>query len=168
MTNSTAPQLEIERKFRLLAMPPEELYLDSKKVPCAFIDQAYLVISHEREVRIRHKGARYFLTIKGSGTICREEVETEITKRNFDDLLPTSIGSVIHKRRYTFREGKNVLEVDEYNHHLTGLYIMECEFASLEAAAAFHLPDWAAGAVEVTYDGRYKNKNLALSSTIPP
>lgn len=168
MTNSATPQLEIERKFRLPAMPPAELYLDYREVPCAYIDQAYLVISNEREVRIRRKGTRYFLTIKGPGALCREEVETEITKRNFEDLLPTAIGSIIHKYRYTFRNNGNVLEVDEYNHHLTGLYILECEFPSIEAAAAFHLPAWAAGAVEVTNDGRYKNKNLALSSTIPP
>lgn len=59
-----------------------------------------------------------------------------------------------------------VLEIDSYLDTLDGLYILECEFKSIEAADAFELPPWASGAMEVTYDPRYKNKNLAQLTSL--
>jgi CYTH domain-containing protein len=54
------------------------------------------------------------------------------------------------------------LELDRYHGDHDGLITMEPEFTSEEQMNAFVLPDWAQGAVEVTHDSRYKNRNLAL------
>ena len=44
---------------------------------------------------------------------------------------------------------------------LAGLWLLECEFPDEAAAQAFKLPEWAAGAQEVTEEARFKNRSLA-------
>lgn len=54
------------------------------------------------------------------------------------------------------------LELDEYVGNLPGLYMLECEFTSLENTRAFQLPGWAAAASEMNYAETFKNRHLAL------
>ena len=51
-------------------------------------------------------------------------------------------------------------ELDEFAGKLAGLRIVEVEFESREAAAAFTPPPWFGE--EITDDPRYLNANLAL------
>jgi len=144
---------EIECKYRLPAVP---------KVDPAYsqvIRQGYLPT--QNEVRIRQMGDEYFITVKGEGTHSREECERLIDSWVFELLWPETSGRQILKERHFYPFKGATLEVDSYQGQLSGLVTMECEFTSKEEMDAFTLPEWAEGAIDVTNDPRYKNKNLA-------
>lgn len=167
---------EIERKFRLVRpIRSEDLRGAARRTE---ILQGYLPVPLG-EVRLRRKvvvstisgGTTYALTAKGDGDISREEDEVQITKMIFDAMWPINDG-IIEKSRFMFdaREwGCKVRgfysEFDIYAEDgpLNGLQVLESEFDTLEQAAQFILPPWAADAIEVTDDKRFKNKNLARS-----
>ena len=148
--------MEIERKFRL-ANAPDFSWLRARQEE---VLQGY-ILAETGELRIRRKGARNYLTVKGDGTISREEWETEVPAWVFAQLWPATEGRHIRKTRYTIRSREYTIEVDVYLDHLEGLVTMECEFPGEVAARRFRLPSWAAGAIEVTEDKAYKNKALA-------
>lgn len=158
---------EIERKFWLPTMPPLFVYSDYTQVPCSIIEQAYLEVSAEREKRIRRAGTVYTMTVKEGSGLVRGEVENFISANDYHTLLPTAVGQLIRKNRYRIGHEGHVLELDQYEEYLAGLVILECEFTSPEAAASFSLPPWAADAVDVTDDKRFKNKNLAFAASPP-
>ena len=147
---------EIERKW-VLAAPP---LLDGK--PFAEVRQGYLVTGGA-EMRVRRMGSLCFVTVKreaADGT--RDEWESEIPEWAFDALWPATKGRRLRKRRYTLREGRRKLELDIYEGKLEGLIVLECEFRSVQSRDTFVLPDWAAGAREVTNDPQFTNQSLAL------
>ena len=145
---------EIERKFLLEKLP--EWINDFKQFP---IQQAYLTASSEdREIRIRQKADTYWLTIKSSGGLEREEYETAITEAQFKELWPAKIGTAIEKNRYIgTMEGVKV-EIDVYQKPLNGLLVAEVEFENRTKAEAFVPFDWMGR--EVTQLNFLKNKNL--------
>ena len=147
--------METERKFRISGLPPSVIPGTGVEIA-----QGYLVID-PGELRIRDKGGRFYLTVKGDGTISRDESEIEIPARVFEALWPHTEGARVEKTRYSVQHEGWLLEVDEYRGHLAGLITLECEFRSKKAAATLRLPEWAGDAVEVTEDKAYKNKNLA-------
>ena len=144
--------MEIERKFLLRHVP-----LRARLGAGVGIAQGYLPLG----LRLRHKGSRYYLTLKGEGTLAREEWETEMPEWAFVLLWPGTAGCRLEKTRYEVPHGPLTLEVDEYHGPLTGLWTLECEFATVEDAAAFTLPGWAADARDVTDDLAYRNASLA-------
>lgn len=149
--------VEVERKFRLAELPPSELMVGGKT-----IEQRY-VFADRGELRVRLKGERCIVTVKGDGEVARQEWEAKDVPRWAHDLLAShTVGRPVTKVRYEIPHGDLTLEVDVYADHLQGLLTMECEFESVEASGRFELPDWASGAVDVTSDARFKNKNLAL------
>jgi len=150
--------MEIERKFRLAAKP---LVLHGG--PGMDIQQGY-VLSHPGELRARREGRCCLLTIKGDGTVARNEWERSIPEWAFDILWAQTDGYRIHKTRYDL--GHRVV-VDVYHGPLEGLVILEVEFDTLEQAQQFRLPGWATGALDVTEDKAYKNKALATLTTCP-
>ena len=157
---------EIERKFLLTKVP---LKTDG---PGDLIAQGYLSVENE-EIRIRSKivcpkekddkSSKFFLTCKGSGDLSREEWETEIPKWVFDALWKKTEGRVISKIRCTMTlPGGLKAEIDDYFQKLNGLVTLEVEFPDEETANKFTLPEEIEGR-DVTFDKRYKNKNLALN-----
>jgi len=150
--------MEIERKFVLASLPPAQLLHRSSP-----IDQGYLPLG----LRLRRKGQRRFLTLKGEGTLSREEWETELPEWAFQQLWPETAGRRLEKTRYLAEVEGRTLEIDEYHGALTGLWTLECEFSDESAARAFALPEWAASARDVTEDLRYRNSCLA-SQGLPP
>lgn len=148
--------MEIERKFRLNLLPPPQVLGNGIEVV-----QGYL-FTEEGELRVRAKGDRYFLAVKGNGNISRDEWEVEIPEWIFKTLWPKTQGRRMEKTRYSIPHHELTIEVDEYHGDLTELVTLECEFPREEAAHNFVLPAWAASAVEVTNDNAYKNKNLAV------
>lgn len=147
---------EIERKFRLPVLPAADTLGQGVRIV-----QGYVLVEPV-EVRLRKKAERCYLTVKGPGSIEREEWETEIPEWVFERLWPSTEGKRIEKTRYAVEHASFVLEVDEYHGALSGLVTMECEFVSREAGAVFVLPDWASGAEDVSADERLKNYSLAL------
>jgi adenylate cyclase len=147
---------EIERKWRLRFIPGE---LTGHST---LIEQGY-ILTGDPELRLRREDtAEYTLTVKGDGDVERPEWSSRIPSWAFDAMWPRVTCS-LRKLRMTigYQDYDRVLEIDTYLDALDGLLILECEFKSLEEADAFEVPSWAAGAIEVTYDPRFKNKNLA-------
>lgn len=148
---------EIERKF-LLPGPPAEL----QGSPSRQIEQGYLAISDESEVRLRRSGDAHRLTVKKGHGISRQETEVELPAEVFEELWPQTEGRRVEKVRHLVDIGDGLsAEVDVYSGELEGLVTAEVEFESGEAADAFVAPDWMGR--EVTGDGRYANQTLATA-----
>jgi adenylate cyclase len=151
-----ADGLEIERKFLVDRLPGG---LDEH--PSAEIEQGYLAITDEVEVRVRRYGEQAFLTVKSGGGEVRVEEEIEIDPRRFAALWPLTDNRRIEKRRYRIPAGPLTIELDVYHGRLSGLQVAEVEFDSPEDAAEFTPPEWIGR--EVTGDPRYKNQRLATA-----
>lgn len=157
-SEETPQPQEIERKF-LITEPPEGTF-DSYK-----IDQGYLQINEDgSEVRIRRKlksdgTEQYIRTEKSGGDKTRTEIETEISKEEFEAQWQKTEGLRVEKRRFAIPLGDVLIEMDVYEGSLEGLLVAEVEFPSEEASNIFVVPAWFGQ--EVTTDKAYKNKNLA-------
>ena len=144
---------EIERKF---------LFAGYFK-PCAKKDtritQGYLSSVPERTVRVRVKGEKGFITIKGIGSASgasRFEWEKEIPVAEVQDLLQICEPGVIDKTRYLVEAGDHTYEVDEFYGDNEGLVVAEVELAAEDEA--FVKPEWLGE--EVTGDVKYYNSML--------
>jgi adenylate cyclase len=145
--------MEVERKF-LVPEPPD---LDGTEAD--EIEQGYLAIGADGEVRVRRKGDKLVLTAKRGEGLSREEAEIELDRERFDDLWPLTDGRRLHKRRHVIPHGDLKIELDVYEGDLEGLVVAEIEFSSEGEANSFDPPDWLGD--EVTGDRRYLNETLA-------
>ncbi len=148
--------MEIERKFLVASLP------DLNSVLFKELKQAYL--SFESEVRIRSLDDNlFYLAGKSSGDLARSEIEPQIDSVTFQILTSLVQGRIISKTRYYVSLNNNLIaELDIYHGELEGLITVETEFKSEREADEFVVPNWYGK--EITYDKRYKNKNLARSS----
>ena len=144
---------EIERKF-LVTNEFKSLATKSSR-----ITQGYLSSAQERTVRVRIKGDKGFITIKGisnnSGT-SRFEWEKEIPVAEVEELLKICEPGVIDKTRYLVPAGKHTFEIDEFYGDNEGLTIAEVELASENET--FEKPAFLGD--EVTGDVKYYNSML--------
>lgn len=145
---------EIERKFLVTSNSFKELAINSYP-----IKQGYLSTVPDRTVRIRIKGNKAFITIKGksneSGT-SRFEWEKEIDLHDAEELLTICETGKIDKIRYEVPNGKFTFEVDEFYGENEGLVIAEIELNNENDT--FEIPDWIGE--EVTGDSKYYNSSL--------
>ena len=145
---------EIERKF--LVKGDYKKFV-SKKIK---IIQGFLSTVPERTVRIRIKGDKGFITIKGIGNqsgASRFEWEKEITIQDATDLLKISEPGIIDKTRFIVPATNGLFfEVDEFYGENEGLTVAEIELPTEETT--FEKPDWLGE--EVTGDVRYFNSML--------
>ncbi|MCL9808241.1 CYTH domain-containing protein [Flavobacterium luminosum] len=147
--------IEIERKF--LVSHLSFLSLATKKNR---IVQGYLNSNPERTVRVRIKGNKGFLTIKGKGNesgTTRMEWEKEISLQEAEQLLTLCEKGIIEKTRYEIPVGNHTYEVDLFAGDHEGLVLAEIELESENED--FTKPDWLAE--EVTGDERYYNAYLS-------
>jgi CYTH domain-containing protein len=117
----------------------------------------------ERTVRVRIKGNKGFLTIKGKGNesgTTRFEWEKEIEVTEAEQLLLLCEDGVIDKMRYEIPFGKHLYEVDVFEGDNKGLIIAEIELE--DENESFEKPNWLGQ--EVTGDDRYYNASLSVSS----
>lgn len=124
------------------------------------IAQGYLCSVPERTVRIRIKGDRGFITVKGAGGpsgMSRYEWEKEIPVAEARELLALCEPGTIDKTRYLVDSGSHVFEVDEFYGENEGLVLAEVELS--DESESFVRPDWLGE--EVTGDARYYNSMLA-------
>lgn len=141
---------EIERKFLVKKIP-----LNLEESPHKEILQGYLSIGENGdEVRLRKSGKEYFITSKQGKGLKRKQPETTLNAKQFSALWPGTEGQRIRKTRYLI----DGLELDIYHDQLKGLATVEREFDSEEESTKFRPLPWLGE--EVTYDERYKNKNL--------
>lgn len=150
--------LEIERKFLLRSLP------DLAGVPAVAIRQGYVTAPQDSvELRLRQSGERYFLSVKGGEGLVRTEREVAISPEQFDALWPETLGRRIEKTRCKGKlPGGLAYDLDIYAGVLEPLMTVEVEFPSEAEAHAFVPPDWFGA--DVTADGRYRNKALAVAT----
>ncbi|MBM3421060.1 MAG: CYTH domain-containing protein [Bacteroidetes bacterium] len=144
---------EIERKFLVKG----DFRKEARKA--TRITQGYLSSVPERTVRVRIKGDKGFITIKGIGSASgasRYEWEKEIPVTEVEELLKICEPGVIDKVRYEVPKGKHVFEVDEFHGENAGLIVAEVELSS--EGEQFETPVWLGN--EVTGDARYFNSML--------
>ena len=146
---------EIERKFLVCGDFKSEAF----KV--THIVQGYLSSLPERIVRVRVKGDKGFLTIKGQANatgVSRFEWEKEIAVDEALALLELSEPGRIDNTRYLVKntDGKHTWEVDEFHGDNEGLVMAEIELA--DENESFDKPVWLGE--EVTGDPRYYNSML--------
>ena len=145
---------EIERKY--LVKSEDFKALASRSVR---IIQGYLSSVPERTVRVRIKGDKGFLTIKGIGNesgASRYEWENEIPVPEAEELLKICEPGVIDKTRYLVDYANHIFEVDEFYQSNQGLIVAEVELT--DEAETVSKPDWLGQ--EVTGDARYYNSML--------
>lgn len=146
---------EIERKFLVSG----EFRQDS---PESYrIMQGYICSDPDRTVRVRVRGDKGFLTIKGRGSedgLSRYEWEKEIPVTEAAELMALCVSGVIDKTRYLVPFGKHTYEVDVFHGANEGLVLAEIELS--DEQEAFEKPSWLGE--EVTGDVRYYNSMLCL------
>ena len=123
------------------------------------IVQGYLSSIPERSVRIRIKGDKGFITVKGIGNesgASRFEWEKEISLEDAEALLKLCEPGIIDKTRYIVPAGNHTYEIDEFYGENEGLTIAEVELNN--ESEAFSKPDWLGQ--EVTGNPRYYNVML--------
>lgn len=146
---------EIERKF----------LVSGTYKPLSFrhthIMQGYISTEPERSVRVRIRGEKGYLTIKGIGSsngLSRLEWEKEITLDEAEQLIQLcEPNSIIDKIRYEIRHGNHIIEVDEFKGLNEGLTLAEIELKSEDEVIS--LPEWIGE--EVTGDVKYYNSMLS-------
>ncbi|MDI6032317.1 CYTH domain-containing protein [Flavobacterium sp. LB2P84] len=126
------------------------------------IAQGYLSSVPERTVRVRIKGDKGYLTIKGISNdsgMSRFEWEKEIPVAEAKELLLLCEKGVIDKTRFEIKRGNHVFEVDEFYGENEGLIVAEIELNS--ETETFEKPSWLGN--EVTNNNRYYNAYLSTN-----
>lgn len=143
---------EIERKFLI----KRELWQPQSQG--VEIRQGYLSLDPERTVRVRTKGAKGYLTIKGKNQgISRTELEYEIPYEEACQMLEElCLRPLVEKTRYLEQHGQQLWEIDIFAGDNEGLAVAEAELPSEDTALA--LPIWIDR--EVSGEARYYNSNL--------
>ena len=121
------------------------------------IVQGFLVKSEDVVVRVRIKGAKGFITIKGRTVgITRTEFEYEIPLNEAEEMLDRLIEKKIIKKRYEIPYNGKIWEVDVFEGKLSGLILAELEVNN--ESEVFDIPDWVTD--DVSSDPRYYNAVL--------
>ena len=145
---------EIERKFLVKS---DAFKQDSFKQ--TKITQGFLSTVPKRTVRVRIKGEKGFITVKGIGNesgASRYEWEKEIPVEEVSDLLKICEPGAIDKTRFEVKSGGHIFEVDEFYGENDGLVVAEVELS--EEDEAFEKPEWLGE--EVTGEVKYYNSML--------
>lgn len=149
--------IEIERKYLVTSLAFKNEYYTKNEIA-----QGYLSSNPERTVRVRIKGNKGYLTIKGIGNesgASRFEWEKEIELNEAKQLLKLCEKGVIEKTRYEVKSGNHIIEVDEFHGDNNGLTIAEIELENENES--IEKPHWLGN--EVTNDERYYNSYISLN-----
>ena len=147
--------IEIERKFLTTSGMFKAVAFKQTR-----ITQGYLSSVPNRTVRVRTKGNKGYLTIKGMSNesgLSRFEWEKEIPIKEAESLLLLCEKGIIDKCRYEVKFGNHIFEVDEFYGENEGLILAEIELDS--ETETFEKPSWLGK--EVTGDNRYYNSYLS-------
>lgn len=143
---------EIERKFLVTDQSFKQMARSSVE-----IIQGYLSTDARATVRVRIKGDRGYITVKGLTSGCRRsEWEYEIDSADAREMAGLCRDRIIEKRRWLVDYEGYTWEVDEFFGRHAGLIIAEVEMQSENERPA--LPPFVGE--EVTGDPRYYNSTL--------
>lgn len=148
--------IEIERKFLVNSdVFKNEAFKKTR------ITQGFLNTHKDRTIRVRIKGDKGYITVKGLSTrdgLSRFEWEKEINKNEAQSLLKLCEPTIIDKIRYEIEVGNHTFEVDTFFGENEGLTIAEVELKNEDEI--FETPDWLGK--EVTGDIKYYNSQLSI------
>ncbi|PKA83018.1 CYTH domain-containing protein [Ulvibacter sp. MAR_2010_11] len=147
--------IEIERKFLVKSEAFKDEAFQSTRIV-----QGFLNTHPERTVRVRIKGDKGFLTVKGKSNAAgtsRMEWETEILLTDAEALLALCEPTVIEKMRYEIKSENHIFEVDEFLGENEGLIMAEIELTT--ESESFNKPNWLGK--EVTGQTKYYNSQLS-------
>lgn len=147
--------IEIERKYLVTSLEFLNEYTTKNEIA-----QGYLSSDPQRTVRIRIKGTKGYITIKGIGNdsgISRYEWEKEIALEEAQSLLKLCEKGVIEKTRYEVKTGNHTIEIDVFYGDNDGLIIAEIELENENDTIL--KPNWLGK--EVTNDERYYNSYIS-------
>lgn len=146
---------ETERKFLVVGDFKSQSYNATR------IQQGYIASNNGRTVRVRIRGDKGYLTIKGpSGLkgITRYEFDTEIPLDDARELMEICEPGIIDKTRYLVKspDGRHTWEIDEFYGDNEGLVLAEVELS--HESEDFQKPDFIGR--EVTGDRRFYNSHM--------
>jgi adenylate cyclase len=145
--------MEIERKF----LVNTDLWNQVEKGTGKHIRQGYFVSNEQFSVRVRTKGEKAFLTVKGTREgISRDEFEYEISYSDALFMLEQYTQPYLEKIRYEIKVGEKIWEVDEFHGKLSPLILAEIELESEDEQ--IQLPSWITEEVSTNTD--YFNSNI--------
>lgn len=145
---------EIERKYAVKYLPEN---LETEKI--VDIEQAFIYRDGNTIIRVRkvkekypENKINYIYTIKTKGNIQYDnkytigkkyEIENEISKEEYDELIKNKISKIIQKTRIVIPIENNLkVEMDVYYDYLEGFLTAEIEFENEEQANNFIKPEW--------------------------
>ncbi len=152
---------EIERKW-LINKESIPYDLNSTEVRQYEIKQTYLCFDPEMRVREYNNGDSHEFTIKTNMSddgLVRDEVNMDITKEQYDNLIKKQEGNTIYKTRYQLYDEGQIIAIDIFHGDLDGLAYMEIECKNEEESNNYKEPTWVIK--DVTSDINYKNGYLA-------
>ena len=146
---------EIERKFLVVGE------FRNLATSSTHIAQGYIASGNGRTVRVRIRGEKGYLTIKGPSDkagLGRFEWEKEIPLQEAEALMSICEPGVIEKTRWLVpcTDGKHTWEIDVFEGDNEGLIMAEIELQSEDDT--FEKPDFIGK--EVTGDHRYYNSHM--------
>ena len=146
---------ETERKFLVVGEFKSQSYNATR------IQQGYIASNTGRTVRVRIRGDKGYLTIKGpSGLkgITRYEFDTEIPLDDARELMEICEPGIIDKTRYLVKspDGRHTWEIDEFYGDNDGLVLAEVELS--HESEEFQKPEFIGR--EVTGDRRFYNSHM--------
>ena len=147
--------IEIERKF----LVNSDAYKTEAKTKTKIV-QGFLNTDPERTVRVRIRGDKAYLTIKGKGNVSgttRFEWEKVISITEATSLIDLCEPGVIEKIRFEISLGTHTYEVDEFLGDNKGLVVAEIELSQEDES--FIKPVWLGD--EVTGQVNYYNSQLS-------
>lgn len=143
---------EIERKFLLRNDDWKSSVVISYE-----LKQGYLNSTPERTVRVRIRGSKGMLTVKGKNKgISRVEFQYEVPLIDAEALLLMCEQPIIEKTRHEVLFKRHTWEIDVFEGENLGLAVAEIELESEDEV--FKHPDWIGE--EVSTDSRYYNASL--------
>lgn len=147
--------LEVERKFLVTGDFKEQA------VSSTHIAQGYIASGGGRTVRVRIRGDKGYLTIKGPSNkagIARFEWEKEIPRHEAEALMTICEPGIIEKTRWLVpsADGRHTWEVDVFEGENEGLVMAEIELESEDDT--FEKPHFIGK--EVTGDRRFYNSHM--------
>ncbi len=135
--------LEIELELTYLARSlPVEI---SDVAPKRLLDIYVPEISNSPFIRLRKKGNEYKITKKkpiDDNDASRQSEQTIPLDHDEFDALSVASKRSVEKDRYKVVIGGNTAEVDIFDGALKGLVLIDFEFETIEAKAAFNPPEY--------------------------
>lgn len=146
---------ETERKFLVVGEFKSLSYNATR------IQQGYISSSNGRTVRVRIRGDKGYLTIKGPSGLAgltRYEFDTEIPLDDARDLMRICEPGIIDKTRFLVKspDGRHIWEIDEFYGDNEGLVLAEIELSREDES--FVKPEFIGR--EVTGDRRFYNSHM--------